>query len=88
LPELSEGLRIFGYFRLPGTGSGFFDHGNTLDVAAAQFPATLSGGGKFMLVLTRRLGQGLVIGNDIRVVVVGIKGKTVRLGVAAPTSIG
>ena len=37
-----------------------------------------------MLVLTRRSGEGLTIGQGIRVVVLGIKGNQVRLGIEAP----
>lgn len=37
-----------------------------------------------MLVLTRMIGQKLLIGDDIEVCVVEIKGNQVRLGVAAP----
>ncbi|MBL0691988.1 MAG: carbon storage regulator CsrA [SAR324 cluster bacterium] len=37
-----------------------------------------------MLVLTRRLGESIRIGHEIKVVVVEIKGNQVRLGVAAP----
>jgi carbon storage regulator len=37
-----------------------------------------------MLVLTRRLGEEIVIDGDIRVTVVKIKGDQVRLGVTAP----
>lgn len=37
-----------------------------------------------MLVLTRRPGEGLTIGQGIRVVVLGIKGNQVRLGIEAP----
>jgi carbon storage regulator len=37
-----------------------------------------------MLVLTRRLGEEIVIDGDIRVTVVAIKGDQVRLGVSAP----
>jgi carbon storage regulator len=37
-----------------------------------------------MLILTRRVEETLVIGDDIRVVVLGIKGNQVRLGVQAP----
>ena len=38
-----------------------------------------------MLVLTRRLGEGVTIGQEVRVVVLGIKGNQVRLGIEAPT---
>jgi carbon storage regulator len=37
-----------------------------------------------MLVLTRRLGEEIVIDGDIRVTVVAIKGNQVRLGITAP----
>ena len=40
-----------------------------------------------MLVVTRRKGQRIVIGNDIEVVVSGISGSTVRLAIVAPRSI-
>jgi len=40
-----------------------------------------------MLVVTRRKGQRIVIGNDIEVVVSGISGSTVRLAVVAPRSV-
>ena len=37
-----------------------------------------------MLVLTRRLGEGITIGSGIRVVILGIRGNQVRLGIDAP----
>ena len=37
-----------------------------------------------MLVLTRKLGEGIAIGTGIRVVVLGIRGNQVRLGIEAP----
>ena len=37
-----------------------------------------------MLFLTRRVGEEIVIGGDIRVTVVAIKGDRVRIGVSAP----
>jgi len=40
-----------------------------------------------MLVLTRKRGEGVAIGPDIRVVVLGIKNGQVRLGVEAPRTI-
>ena len=40
-----------------------------------------------MLVLTRRVDEAIVIGDDIEVVVVDIKGDKVRLGISAPTSV-
>ncbi len=40
-----------------------------------------------MLVLTRRRGEGVVIGPDIRIVVLGIKNGQVRLGIEAPRTV-
>ncbi|MDQ0285626.1 carbon storage regulator [Desulfofundulus luciae] len=40
-----------------------------------------------MLVLTRKKGQSLVIGRDIRVVVVEVTGDFVRLGIEAPPEV-
>ncbi len=40
-----------------------------------------------MLVLVRRIGETLNIGDDIRVTVLGIKGIQVRIGVEAPKDI-
>lgn len=40
-----------------------------------------------MLVLTRRAGESIVIGDEIRVVVLDVRGETVRLGIEAPRSV-
>jgi carbon storage regulator len=40
-----------------------------------------------MLVLTRRIGEEIVIGDDVRVTVVAVQGGKVRLGVAAPKGV-
>ena len=40
-----------------------------------------------MLILTRRIGEVLMVGDDITVTVLGVKGNQVRLGVNAPKSI-
>jgi carbon storage regulator len=40
-----------------------------------------------MLVLTRRIGEEVVIGDDIRITVVSVEGSRVRLGIAAPRSV-
>lgn len=37
-----------------------------------------------MLILTRRVGETVVIGNDVDITVLGVKGNQVRLGVKAP----
>lgn len=39
-----------------------------------------------MLVLTRKIGEGIAIGDDIKIVVMQIKGKQVRLGIKASAS--
>lgn len=40
-----------------------------------------------MLVLTRKVNQSIVIGNDIEVVVLEVRGEQVRLGIKAPKSV-
>lgn len=40
-----------------------------------------------MLVLSRRLGETLIIGDDIKITVLGISGNQVRLGIAAPKEV-
>lgn len=38
-----------------------------------------------MLVLTRKRGEGITVGTDVRIVVLGVKGGQVRLGIEAPS---
>ncbi|MCB0826572.1 MAG: carbon storage regulator CsrA [Armatimonadetes bacterium] len=40
-----------------------------------------------MLVLTRKLNQSIVIGNDIEVVVLEVRGEQVRIGIKAPRDV-
>ena len=40
-----------------------------------------------MLILTRRVGESLVIGDDITITVLGVKGNQARLGVNAPRDV-
>ena len=40
-----------------------------------------------MLILTRKSGEGLFIGDDIRITILEIRGKQIRLGIEAPTSV-
>lgn len=40
-----------------------------------------------MLILTRRVGEVVVIGDDIRITIVGVSGRQVRLGVHAPKDV-
>jgi carbon storage regulator len=43
--------------------------------------------GADMLILTRRVGETVMIGNDITVTVLGVKGNQVRVGVNAPKEV-
>ena len=40
-----------------------------------------------MLILTRRVGETLMIGDDVAVTVLGVKGNQVRIGVKAPKDV-
>ena len=40
-----------------------------------------------MLILTRRIGESLMVGDEVTVTVLGVKGNQVRLGVNAPKEI-
>jgi carbon storage regulator len=40
-----------------------------------------------MLVLTRKFGEVIIIGDDIKIVILGIKGNQVRLGIEAAKDI-
>ena len=40
-----------------------------------------------MLILTRRVGESIVIGDDISISVLGVKGSQVRLGIDAPKDV-
>ncbi|QJC37164.1 carbon storage regulator CsrA [Enterobacteriaceae endosymbiont of Donacia thalassina] len=40
-----------------------------------------------MLILTRRVGETLMVGDEVMVTVLGIKGNQVRIGVNAPREI-
>ena len=40
-----------------------------------------------MLILTRRVGESLMIGDDVTVTVLGVKGNQVRIGVNAPKDV-
>ena len=40
-----------------------------------------------MLILTRRVGETLCIGDEVQVTVLGVKGNQVRIGVTAPKEV-
>lgn len=41
-----------------------------------------------MLILTRRVSETLMIGDDVTVTVLGVKGNQVRIGINAPATVG
>jgi carbon storage regulator len=40
-----------------------------------------------MLILTRRVGETLMVGDDVTVTIVGVKGNQVRIGIRAPKNV-
>jgi len=40
-----------------------------------------------VLILTRRVGETLIIGDDVHITVLGVKGNQVRIGINAPKSV-
>jgi len=40
-----------------------------------------------MLILSRKVGESLIISDDMRVTVLGIKGSQIRIGVSAPREV-
>lgn len=41
-----------------------------------------------MLILSRRIGETMMIGDDIEVTVLSVKGNQVRIGIKAPKDVG
>jgi len=40
-----------------------------------------------MLILTRRVGEALMVGDETKIVVLGVKGSQIRLGINAPKDV-
>jgi len=40
-----------------------------------------------LLILTRKLGESITIGDDIKVSILGVRGRQVRLGIEAPSNV-
>ena len=40
-----------------------------------------------MLILTRKMGETLMIGDEVTVTVLGVKGNQVRIGITAPSEV-
>ena len=40
-----------------------------------------------MLILTRKIGEGIILGDDIRIAVLEIRGKQIRIGIEAPQNV-
>lgn len=40
-----------------------------------------------MLILTRKVGESILIGDDVRITTLGIQGRQIRLGISAPNNI-
>ncbi|MDP9009057.1 MAG: carbon storage regulator CsrA [Pseudomonadota bacterium] len=40
-----------------------------------------------MLILTRRVGEAVMVGDDVTVTIIGVKGNQVRIGISAPKNV-
>ena len=40
-----------------------------------------------MLILTRKIGEGIILGDDIRISILEIRGKQIRIGIEAPQNV-
>ena len=43
--------------------------------------------GRQMLILTRKLGEAIAIGDEIKITILNIKGKQLRIGIEAPQNV-
>ena len=83
-PEVSVGRAWIWAVPLPvstGTRTRFFP-------PAGQGAGTRHGPGSLvMLILTRRVGESLKIGDEVTVTVLGVKGNQIRVGIEAPPEV-
>lgn len=40
-----------------------------------------------MLILTRRIGESLMVGDDVKITVLGVQGNQIRIGLTAPKEV-
>jgi carbon storage regulator len=40
-----------------------------------------------MLILTRKVGETVMVGDDVTVTIIGVKGNQVRIGISAPKNV-
>jgi carbon storage regulator len=40
-----------------------------------------------LLILTRKIGEGIILGDDIRISIMEIRGKQIRIGIEAPPEV-
>ena len=52
-----------------------------------SFITILNGPRNNMLILTRRIGENLIIGDDVTISVLAVKGNQVRIGIDAPKEV-
>jgi len=69
-----------GYFALTGIDKTSKNQGKGTPHAGNQ-------GKVLMLILTRRVGEKLVIGENVTVTVLGVKGNQIRIGIDAPPEV-
>jgi len=56
-------------------------------IFADSITAQLIGEGYRMLILTRRIAESLMVGDEVTITVLGVKGNQVRIGIDAPKDI-
>ena len=56
-------------------------------IASGSWLNNYNNGDNIMLILTRRIGETLMIGDDVSITVIGVKGNQVRIGIDAPKDV-